>query len=40
MEQADFKPQSIPVTVDYLKHEGLSDTFIEYMDRWPDFVKK
>ena len=40
IEHQDFIPKQLPVTTDYLKKEGLSDTFIEYMDRWPGFVKK
>ena len=40
IEHQDFIPEQLPVTTDYLKKEGLSDTFIEYMDRWPGFVKK
>ena len=38
MENSDFIPQSLPVSKDYLKNEGLSDTFIDYMNRWPGFV--
>lgn len=38
-EQAEFKPVSLPVSRSYLKNEGLSDRFIEYMGRWPGFVK-
>ncbi len=34
-----FQPIATPVTVDYLRSEGLSEKFIEYMRRWPDFVK-
>lgn len=37
-ENADFKPVSLPVSSGYLKSEGLSDQFITYMRRWPDFV--
>ena len=40
MKNAAFTPTPLPVTPEYLKNEGLSDTFIAYMDRWPDFVKK
>lgn len=35
-----FVPTPIPVSVDYLRQEGLSDNFIKYMGRWPDFVTK
>ncbi len=36
----DFKPIKTPVTREHLKSEGLSDTFIDYMKRWSDFVKE
>ena len=35
----DFTPVETPVTEAYLRDEGLSDTFITYMRRWPDFVE-
>jgi len=38
MENPDFKSIQTPVTKDYLRNEGLSDTFISYMGRWPNFV--
>ena len=38
-KQADFKPKPLPVSRDYLKSEGLSERFIEYMGRWPGFVE-
>ena len=34
----DFVPTALPVTIDYLRREGLSDSFIGYMRRWPGFV--
>ena len=34
----NFEPTPIPVTEAYLHQEGLSDKFIIYMKRWPDFV--
>ena len=34
-----FNPIENPVCEDYLLSEGLSKTFINYMRRWPDFVK-
>lgn len=34
-----FTPIQTPVTRSYLKKEGLSDVFIDYMKRWPDFVE-
>ena len=33
-----FSPQELPVTSEHLIKEGLSETFIEYMQRWPNFV--
>ncbi len=36
---ADFQPVSLPVTREYLRNEGLSDAFLEYMSRWPDFIE-
>jgi len=38
MEDPNFSPHTLPVSKDYLKNEGLSDTFIDYMNRWPGFV--
>lgn len=40
MNNPGFEPVKIPVSKTHLKKEGLSDAFITYMDRWPDFVKK
>lgn len=34
----NFIPVQTPVTENYLRQEGLSDKFIKYMKRWPDFV--
>lgn len=34
-----FEPIENPVSVDHLKAEGLSNTFITYMGRWDGFVK-
>ncbi|MEL6835463.1 MAG: NADH:flavin oxidoreductase [Bacteroidota bacterium] len=36
----DFVPVANPVSTDYLRQEGLSPNFIQYMRRWPDFVEK
>jgi 2,4-dienoyl-CoA reductase-like NADH-dependent reductase (Old Yellow Enzyme family) len=33
-----FEPVELPVTPDYLRSEGLSDPFIEYMKNWDGFV--
>ncbi len=40
MENPNFKPESLPVSKAHLKDEGLSDMFINYMNRWPEFVEK
>ena len=37
--QSDFEPVTLPVSSDYLRCEGLGERFIEYMGRWPGFVK-
>ena len=39
MENPNFKPEPLPVSKSYLKKEGLSNSFIEYMNRWPNFVQ-
>ena len=39
IDNPDFTPIENPVTEDYLKNEGLSDTFITYMRRWLGFVE-
>jgi len=39
MENPDFIPVETPVSEEHLRKEGLSDTFINYMKRWPNFVK-
>lgn len=38
IENPDFSPSETPVSETYLRQEGLSDTFIGYMNRWPNFV--
>tara|TARA_B100000508_G_scaffold24343_1_gene17475 strand:- start:4465 stop:5484 length:1020 start_codon:yes stop_codon:yes gene_type:complete len=40
IEDPKFTPVQLPVTRTYLHNEGLSDTFVNYMKRWPDFVKE
>lgn len=35
----DFEPIENPVSQEYLKGQGLSQIFINYMKRWPGFVK-
>ena len=39
IENPDFLPAETPVSKEYLRQEGLSDTFIGYMNRWPNFVQ-
>jgi len=39
IENPSFMPVENPVSEDYLKSEGLSKTFINYMKRWEGFVK-
>jgi 2,4-dienoyl-CoA reductase-like NADH-dependent reductase (Old Yellow Enzyme family) len=39
MDNPNFQPEPTPVSAEYLKSEGLSDKFVNYMRRWPDFVK-
>ena len=39
IDNPDFIPIENPVSKDYLRSEGLSDTFIKYMNRWPGFVE-
>lgn len=38
MNDSNFQPTETPVSKEYLKNEGLSDKFISYMSRWPNFV--
>ena len=38
IENPDFEPEKTPVSKQYLYSEGLSENFINYMRRWPDFV--
>jgi hypothetical protein len=35
----NFEPAATPVTEEYLTNEGLGKDFIEYMQKWPGFVK-
>ncbi|MCD2260545.1 NADH:flavin oxidoreductase [Psychroserpens luteolus] len=39
INDANFEPTTLPVSEDYLKHEGLGNDFITYMKRWDGFVK-
>ena len=38
IEDSSFAPKALPVSPSYLKKEGLSSTFVNYMRKWPDFV--
>ncbi len=40
IENPDFTPVETPVSMAYLEKEGVSENFINYLDRWPDFVQK
>ena len=39
VQNPDFKPVDLPVSEDYLQREGLGKDFIDYLKRWPDFIK-
>ncbi len=39
MADSNFEPTKTPVSKEYLAKEGLGAKFVEYMTRWPDFVK-
>jgi 2,4-dienoyl-CoA reductase-like NADH-dependent reductase (Old Yellow Enzyme family) len=34
----NFRPVALPVTAEYLRGEGLSSAFVDYMSRWAGFV--
>ncbi|MDX2417129.1 MAG: NADH:flavin oxidoreductase [Xanthomonadales bacterium] len=38
-ENPDFEPESLPVTRDYLRSQGLGEPFLDYMAGWSGFVK-
>jgi len=38
-EDPGFEPVGLPVTKDYLRSEGLGESFIKYMTGWKGFVK-
>lgn len=38
MENPNFEPVKTPVSTQHLLKEGLSNTFVKYMRRWPNFV--
>jgi len=39
IQNSSFTSIKTPVSKEYLNKEGLSDTFINYMEKWPNFVK-
>ena len=39
MDYPNFTPIENPVSKAYLRNEGLGENFINYMQRWPGFVK-
>ena len=39
ISNSNFEPIQLPVSKSYLSKEGLSNKFITYMERWPNFVK-
>jgi 2,4-dienoyl-CoA reductase-like NADH-dependent reductase (Old Yellow Enzyme family) len=39
IENPEFEPVENPVTKEYLRNEGLGNKFIEYLNRFPGFVK-
>lgn len=39
IENPNFESREIPVSKEYLMKEGLGENFINYMRRWPNFVK-
>ena len=40
MSNKSFTPTQLPVTESYLVNEGLSQKFINYMKKWPNFIAK
>ena len=40
MDNPNFEPVKTPVSAEHLLKEGLSNKFINYMRRWPNFVEK
>ncbi|TYA52319.1 NADH:flavin oxidoreductase [Formosa maritima] len=39
LKNPTFNPIAIPVSEDHLKKEGLGEKFIDYLNKWPNFVK-
>jgi 2,4-dienoyl-CoA reductase-like NADH-dependent reductase (Old Yellow Enzyme family) len=40
LANSNFKSVETPVSREYLYKQGLSEKFIDYMSKWPDFVKE
>jgi 2,4-dienoyl-CoA reductase-like NADH-dependent reductase (Old Yellow Enzyme family) len=40
MENPEFTSIQTPVSKSYLANEGLSNAFVDYMQRWPNFVEE
>lgn len=38
-EEPDFQPRWLPAPAAYLRHQGLSETFIAYLSTWTNFVE-
>jgi len=38
LADGDFQPVANPVSVEHLRSEGLSETFVDYMRNWKGFV--
>jgi len=38
-DNPDFEPVTLPVTADYLRTQGLGETFVSYMSTWEGFVE-
>ncbi len=38
-DDKNFQPAQLPVSETYLRKEGLSEQFVNYMRRWPGFVQ-
>ncbi|MGB1309270.1 MAG: NADH:flavin oxidoreductase [Oceanihabitans sp.] len=39
MEDPNFNPIALPVSKAHLINEGLGEKFVDYLKRWPDFIK-
>ena len=39
IENPQFEPTKTPVSKEYLRKEGLGEDFINYMEKWPEFIE-